>query len=70
MAGGLAAWQGELDHGVVELDKNRNELDPHFEAVPTVAELCNRLDDSELTILDCRRTDEFNRILTAFLDEL
>ena len=59
MAGGLAAWHGELDQGVVELDKNRNELDPHFEAVPTVAELRNRLDDPELTILDCRRADEF-----------
>src|SRR6266540_1056975 len=59
MAGGLASWRGELDHGVVELDKNRNELDPRFEAVPTLAELRNRLDDPGLSILDCRRADEF-----------
>jgi thiosulfate/3-mercaptopyruvate sulfurtransferase len=60
MAGGLAAWQGELARGVVELDKNRNELDPRFEAVPTLAELRQRLDDPALTILDCRRDDEFS----------
>jgi thiosulfate/3-mercaptopyruvate sulfurtransferase len=60
MAGGLAAWQGDLDHGVVELDKNRNELDPRFEAVPTLAELRQRLEDPELTILDVRRVDEFS----------
>jgi thiosulfate/3-mercaptopyruvate sulfurtransferase len=60
MAGGLAAWRGDLEQGVVELDKNRNELDPRFEAVPTVEELGGRLDDSELTILDVRRDDEFS----------
>jgi thiosulfate/3-mercaptopyruvate sulfurtransferase len=59
MAGGLAAWHGDLEQGVVELDKNRNELDPRFEAVPTVEELRGRLDDPELTILDVRRDDEF-----------
>jgi len=59
MAGGLAAWDGALEQGVVELDKNRNELDPRFEAVPTLEELRKRLDDPELTILDVRRADEF-----------
>jgi thiosulfate/3-mercaptopyruvate sulfurtransferase len=59
MAGGLAAWQGELEQGVVELDRNRNELDPRFEAVPTLAELRRRLDDPELTLLDVRREDEY-----------
>ena len=59
MAGGLAAWEGELEQGVVELDKNRTELDPRFEAVPTVEELRRRLDDPELTILDVRREEEF-----------
>jgi len=59
MAGGLAAWQGELEKGVVELDKSRNELDPRFEAVPTVDELRGRLDDPELTILDVRRDEEY-----------
>jgi thiosulfate/3-mercaptopyruvate sulfurtransferase len=59
MAGGLAAWEGELEQGVVELDKNRSELDPRFEAVPTLEELRGRLDDPELTILDVRRDEEF-----------
>jgi thiosulfate/3-mercaptopyruvate sulfurtransferase len=59
MAGGLKSWTGDLEVGVVELDKNRNELDPRFEAVPTVEELAGRLDDPELTILDVRRPDEY-----------
>jgi len=59
MAGGLAAWEGELEQGVVELDKNRTELDPRFEAVPTLEELRGRLDDPELAILDVRREEEF-----------
>ena len=59
LAGGLSAWEGELEQGVVELDKNRNELDPDFEAVPTLEELRGRLDDPELTLLDTRREDEF-----------
>ncbi len=61
MAGGLAAWDGDLDQGVVELDKNRNELDPRFEAVPTLDELRGRLDDPELTILDVRRAGRVQR---------
>jgi thiosulfate/3-mercaptopyruvate sulfurtransferase len=59
MAGGLKSWGGDLEQGVVELDKNRNELDPQFEAVPTVEELAGRLGDPGLTILDVRRADEF-----------
>jgi thiosulfate/3-mercaptopyruvate sulfurtransferase len=59
LAGGLAGWQGDLEQGVVELDKNRTELDPRFEAVPTLDELRQRLDDPELIILDVRRADEF-----------
>jgi thiosulfate/3-mercaptopyruvate sulfurtransferase len=59
MAGGLATWQGDLEQGVVELDRNRNELDPRLEAVPTVDEIAGRLEDPELTILDVRRTEEF-----------
>jgi 3-mercaptopyruvate sulfurtransferase SseA len=42
------------------LDKNRIELDPRLEAVPTLEELRGRLDDPELTILDVRRDDEFS----------
>jgi thiosulfate/3-mercaptopyruvate sulfurtransferase len=60
MAGGLRTWQGDLEQGVVELDKNRNELDPNFEAVPTVGEIAGRLGDPELTILDVRRPEEFS----------
>ena len=59
MAGGLATWHGDLEQGVVELDRNRNELDPRLEAVPTVDEIAGRLEDPELTILDVRRTEEF-----------
>ncbi len=59
MVGGIAAWEGELAKGVVELDKNRIELDPRLEVVPTLEELRGRLDDPELTILDVRRDDEF-----------
>jgi thiosulfate/3-mercaptopyruvate sulfurtransferase len=59
MAGGLAAWQGEVERGVVDLDKTRTELDPQFEAVPTLEELRGRLDDPELTIVDVRRDDEY-----------
>ncbi len=59
LAGGLASWSGDLEQGVVDLDKNRNELDPRFEAVPTLDELRGRLDDAELTIVDVRRNDEF-----------
>jgi len=60
MAGGLKTWQGDLEQGVVELDKNRNELSPNFEAVPTVQEIAVRLNDAELTILDVRRPEEFS----------
>ena len=60
MAGGLKSWTGDLEVGVVELDKNRNELSPNFEAVPTVEEIAGRLDDAELTILDVRRPEEFS----------
>jgi thiosulfate/3-mercaptopyruvate sulfurtransferase len=59
MAGGLASWNGDLENGVVELDKNRNELDPRFEAVPTLDELRGRLDDPELTIIDVRQDEEY-----------
>jgi thiosulfate/3-mercaptopyruvate sulfurtransferase len=59
LAGGLAAWQGDLEQGVVELERNRIELDPRLDAVPTLAELRTRLGDPALTILDVRRDEEF-----------
>jgi thiosulfate/3-mercaptopyruvate sulfurtransferase len=59
MAGGLASWRGELQQGVVELDKNRIELQPRFDAVPMLDDLRTRLDDPAVAIVDVRRDDEF-----------
>jgi thiosulfate/3-mercaptopyruvate sulfurtransferase len=59
LAGGVAAWPGELEQGAVELQKTRTALEPRLEAVPTWEELRERLDDPELTILDVRSEDEF-----------
>jgi thiosulfate/3-mercaptopyruvate sulfurtransferase len=59
LAGGIAAWPGELEQGAVELQKTRTALEPRLEAVPTWEELRERLDDPELTILDVRSEDEF-----------
>ncbi len=60
LAGGVAAWPGELEQGAVELQKTRTALEPRLEAVPTWEELRERLDDPELTILDVRSEDEFH----------
>jgi thiosulfate/3-mercaptopyruvate sulfurtransferase len=60
LLGGLAAWQGELAEGTVELEPVREaslEPDPH--ALPTRQELASRLDDPALTILDVRREEEY-----------
>jgi thiosulfate/3-mercaptopyruvate sulfurtransferase len=59
LAGGLAAWEGELENGVVELDHKRTELEPRLDAVPTRDELASRLHDPELAIVDVRRPDEY-----------
>ena len=59
LAGGLAAWTGELEAGVVELEPKRVELEARLEAIPTWQELRDRLEDPHLTILDVRRTDEY-----------
>ena len=59
LAGGVAAWPGELEQGAVELQKTKNALEPRLEAVPTWEELRERLDDPGLTILDVRSEDEF-----------
>src|SRR5437867_4456104 len=60
LAGGLAAWGGELETGVVELDRSRAELTPRLSAVPTREELRARLDDPSLAIVDVRRDEEFS----------
>ena len=60
LAGGVAAWPGELEQGAVELQKTKTALEPRLEAVPTWEELRERLEDPELTILDVRSEDEFS----------
>ena len=60
LAGGVAAWPGELELGAVELQKTKTALEPRLEAVPTWEELRERLDDPGLTILDVRSEDEFH----------
>ena len=59
LAGGLAAWQGEVAEGTVVLEKTRAELEPKLDAFPTLAELRGRLADPTLTIVDVRRPDEY-----------
>ena len=60
LAGGLAGWEGELESGVVELDRTRAELTPRLEAFPTLAELRGRLGDASLALVDVRREEEFS----------
>jgi thiosulfate/3-mercaptopyruvate sulfurtransferase len=60
LAGGLSAWQGEVQSGVVVLDKIRAELTPRLDAFPTWQELFARLDDPSLAVLDVRRQDEYS----------
>src|SRR5439155_18594819 len=48
LAGGLAGWEGDLETGVVELDRTRAELTPWLEAFPTLAEPSGRLGDPSL----------------------
>jgi thiosulfate/3-mercaptopyruvate sulfurtransferase len=60
LLGGMAAWQGELAEGTVELEPVREaDLEPAPHALPTRRELAGRLDDAGLTILDVRTPDEF-----------
>jgi thiosulfate/3-mercaptopyruvate sulfurtransferase len=60
LLGGIAAWQGELDEGTVELEPVRDaSLEPSPRAFPTRTELSARLGDPALTILDVRRDDEY-----------
>jgi thiosulfate/3-mercaptopyruvate sulfurtransferase len=59
LLGGLAAWQGELETGQVELHPVKTTYEPKPAAVPTRAELESRLADPELTLLDVRTADEF-----------
>ncbi len=56
LAGGLAAWPGELEAGIVEVEKTRVELNPDPDAVVGWWEIA---DASTLLVLDVRREDEF-----------
>ena len=60
LLGGLAAWQGELEVGAVELTPVKTTFEPRLEAVPTRDELAARLGDETLTILDVRTDAEFS----------
>lgn len=60
LAGGFAAWSGEVEAGAVELAKARAEFRPRLEALPTREELAARLGDPSLAIVDVRRDDEYS----------
>jgi thiosulfate/3-mercaptopyruvate sulfurtransferase len=60
LAGGIAAWPGELETGAVELEKTKVSLEPRLVAVPTWEDLRDRLDDASLTILDVRTPEEYS----------
>jgi thiosulfate/3-mercaptopyruvate sulfurtransferase len=60
LAGGLAAWEGELREGAVVLEKTRAELQPRLDAFPTAHELLERLADPSLAIVDVRRPEEYS----------
>jgi thiosulfate/3-mercaptopyruvate sulfurtransferase len=61
LVGGIAAWEGELAEGAVELEPVREaELEPNPRALPTRQELAARLGDASLTLLDIRTPDEFS----------
>lgn len=60
LLGGMAAWEGELATGPVELVPVREaDLEPNLRALPTRDEIAARLGDPSLTILDVRRDDEY-----------
>ena len=59
LAGGLAAWPGEVATGVVHLEKTRVELTPNVVAVPTRDELRASLEAEEPALVDVRRPEEY-----------
>jgi thiosulfate/3-mercaptopyruvate sulfurtransferase len=63
LLGGVAAWEGELQEGAVELEPVREadaELVAYPRALPTRQELLGRLGDESLTMLDVRTPDEYS----------
>jgi thiosulfate/3-mercaptopyruvate sulfurtransferase len=59
LLGGLGEWTGETEIGQVELQPVKTIYEPRYSAIPTRAELVDRLDDPALAILDVRTDDEF-----------
>jgi thiosulfate/3-mercaptopyruvate sulfurtransferase len=60
LLGGIAAWPGALDEGVVELEPVREaDLTPNPAAMPTRQEIASRLGDESLVLLDIRTPDEY-----------
>jgi thiosulfate/3-mercaptopyruvate sulfurtransferase len=60
LLGGMAAWQGELAEGAVELEPVREaDLEPNPGAMPTRQEIAGRLGDESLVLLDIRTPDEY-----------
>ena len=60
LAGGLASWPGELETGVVELDKSRTELTPFPDAVAGSWDAVAGYEDPTMLMVDVRREDEFS----------
>jgi thiosulfate/3-mercaptopyruvate sulfurtransferase len=62
LLGGMAAWDGELAEGAVELEPLREsqaEFQPDLGAMPTRREIADRLGDESLVLLDVRTPDEY-----------
>jgi len=62
LLGGMAAWQGELAEGAVELEPLREaqaDFHPNPAAMPTRQEIADRLGDETLVLLDIRTPDEY-----------
>jgi thiosulfate/3-mercaptopyruvate sulfurtransferase len=60
LLGGMAAWEGDLEEGAVELEPVREAaLTPNPAAMPTRQEIASRLGDDSLVLLDIRTPDEY-----------
>ena len=60
LLGGIAAWPDELEAGQVELEPVKVRLAPRLAALPTRAEVEQRLGEGGLTLLDVRTEEEFH----------
>jgi thiosulfate/3-mercaptopyruvate sulfurtransferase len=59
LAGGLAAWEGEVGTGVVEVEKASAGLQPRLDAAPTRDDVLARLGDPDFVLVDTRRDEEY-----------